>query len=210
MRIGLQTLISPTHDPELIARTLNPFVAALTQALQPNEVVTISHQERHTVDIPIIFVQSGGVEGLFKNIYHEMQGPFIFLATDKHNGLAASMELLSFLQQNQQQGEILHGSIASITQRITDLARVFSTQKQLQGLRVGVIGQPSDWLIASHINPTQIREQLGVEIIDSKAGTSPSHPARSPSSLHSDKAKQPVFCKGSSKSKQRSVKACKS
>ena len=59
------------------------------------------------------------------------------------------MEILSFLQQNKMQGEILHGSTEYIARRLETLAKVSEAKRKLNGARYGIVGEPSDWLISS-------------------------------------------------------------
>ena len=92
--------------------------------------------------------------------------PFYLLTSGKSNSLAASLEILSFLRQQGIKGEILHGSNEYITGRIAILARVAEARQQLTGKKLGVIGQPSDWLISSEADRHAVRERLGIELVD--------------------------------------------
>ena len=76
------------------------------------------------------------------------------------------MEILSYLQQHGIKGEIIHGSTDYIAQRINVLERIETALKQLHGTRLGIIGEPSDWLISSHADKAQVKEQLGIELVD--------------------------------------------
>lgn len=76
------------------------------------------------------------------------------------------MEILSYLTQHHIKGEILHGTSDYITARIEQLSQVARARKQLQGCRLGIIGQPSDWLISSTVDKDIIHQQLGIDFID--------------------------------------------
>lgn len=76
------------------------------------------------------------------------------------------MEILSFLQQNGLQGEIIHGRADYISHRLKILAKVSEAKRKLKGCRLGVIGQPSDWLISSTVEPAIVKEHLGIELVD--------------------------------------------
>lgn len=41
-----------------------------------------------------------------------------------------------------------------------------NVKNKISGMKLGVIGNPSDWLIASHANHDIIKEKLGVELVD--------------------------------------------
>lgn len=122
----------------------------------------------HTLDL--IYVRTGGTEGIFLRMLPQLlaqsQKPFYLLTSGKSNSLAASMEILSYLRQHGYKGEIIHGSSDFIHHRINSLCRAAAARQQLQGTRLGIIGQPSDWLISSHADKDSVRRLLGIELID--------------------------------------------
>jgi L-fucose isomerase-like protein len=87
------------------------------------------------------------------------------LTSGKSNSLAASLEILSYLRQHGLKGEVLHGCEAYITARIQVLAKAEKARRQLQGMRLGIVGKPSDWLIASDVDAAIIKERLGIELL---------------------------------------------
>ena len=63
----------------------------------------------------IIYVRTGGTEGIFKKVFEGHEGARVRLLTSgQSNSLAASMEILSWLNQQGLGGEIIHGSIQEI------------------------------------------------------------------------------------------------
>ena len=120
-------------------------------------------------DLELIYVRTGGTEGIFKNelprMLRQSKQPFYLLTSGKSNSLAASMEILSYLRQKGLKGEILHGSNEYIKSRITTLQQVGRVMRDLNGCRLGVIGEPSDWLIASAAKYRTIEDKLGIEIV---------------------------------------------
>ena len=46
------------------------------------------------------------------------------------------------------------------------LEKVAQARRQLKGTRIGVIGQPSDWLIASQADPVALMDKLGVKLVE--------------------------------------------
>ena len=91
---------------------------------------------------------------------------YYLLTSGKSNSLAASLEILSYLRQQGLKGEVLHGSESYLQERVHALATVAEARKKLQGTRIGVIGQPSDWLIASHADPVALMDKLGVKLVE--------------------------------------------
>ena len=126
----------------------------------------------------VIYVRTGGTEGIFRQVFEGHEGARVRLLTSgQSNSLAASMEILSWLNQQGLDGEIIHGSVKEIANELMryypssvrttpSLVRRFSGRKVLAGKRFGVIGKPSDWLISSSVDYAKARKTLGAEIID--------------------------------------------
>ena len=165
--IAIYTLTSELHDEKAVNAVTQEFLESLSigYVLKGSD-----YSDYGTSGLNLIYVRTGGTEGIFKRILPELQArssrPFYLLTSGKSNSLAASMEILSYLQQHGIKGEIIHGSTDYIAQRISVLERVETAIKQLQGTRLGIIGEPSDWLISSHADKTKVKEQLGIELID--------------------------------------------
>lgn len=129
----------------------------------------------------IIYVRTGGTEGIFKSIFCKEGSlnipdgmPVRLLTSGKSNSLAASMEILSFLNRAGWPGEILHGSAEEIALRLRggftkggkNHVKKYDMGRILEGYKVGVVGKPSDWLISSDVDYAVAKERLGVEIVD--------------------------------------------
>lgn len=119
-----------------------------------------------TLPFGLVFVASGGSEGLFLEQYEKFaHRPCYILTSGESNSLAASMEILSYLHQKGKQGEIIHGSIDDVAVRISQLRKASDAIVSLKGTRSGVVGKPSSWLIASSDNGTEYANKLGIELV---------------------------------------------
>ncbi|MBR6181307.1 MAG: hypothetical protein IKQ77_08870 [Prevotella sp.] len=165
--IAIYTLTSRLHDEQSVAAVTAEFLNSLGLAhtLQGADFSTYG---THPLDL--IYVRTGGTEGIFKKLLPLLQKnsnrPFFLLTSGKSNSLAASMEILSYLHQVGGRGEIIHGNTEFVKQRIASLLKVEKALRQLNGCRLGVIGKPSDWLIASKADSDAIKQRLGVELVD--------------------------------------------
>ena len=167
MKIGLYTLTSPLHDEATVNATSAFFVSEIESALGLGfEFHGSDFSSYGSDDLSLIYVRTGGTEGLFQEIYDRLDGPVLLLTSGKSNSLAASMEILSFLNQKGRTGEIIHGSVDYIAKRIDVLAKVAKAQQKLSGTRLGVIGQPSDWLISSAADTVALSGKLGITLVD--------------------------------------------
>ncbi len=167
MNIAVYTLTSELHDEQAVNGVTREFLSSIdmTGVLKGSDY---SDYGTHALDL--IYVRTGGTEGIFKRLLptllEQSRRPFYLLTSGKSNSLAASMEILSYLRQNGLRGEIIHGKTAYIRQRIALLAKAGEALQRLQGLRLGIVGEPSDWLISSHADKRKVQELLGIELVD--------------------------------------------
>lgn len=106
-----------------------------------------------------VAVLSGGAEALFLKLVDEgkvsLSEPIYIIASGYSNSLAASLEILTWIQQHNGKGRVITEP-EQLNQPIAD--------DQQPRTRVGVIGEPSDWLIASHVEDADALK-FGVELV---------------------------------------------
>lgn len=163
------TITSGLHDEKAVSGLSDAFLSSIF----PEGNYTFCGADFSSfgeLPLNLIYVRTGGAEGIFKSLLPEIrlkyQGPVYLLTSGKSNSLAASMEILSYLRQHGIPGEILHGRSESLARRIALLEKVACARKTLQGQRIGVVGNPSDWLIASAASPLAIKEKLGADLVE--------------------------------------------
>ena len=112
-------------------------------------------------ELRFVLVESGGSENAFLQMYDQISDrPCYILSTLHSNSLAASMEILSYIQSHGGKGAILHGDGLTVARKLKALAQANEGLKKIRGARFGVIGKPSDWLIASDIDEAAMKEKL--------------------------------------------------
>ena len=117
-------------------------------------------------EFALLYVASGGSEGYFLEVFDQLKARHCYILTSgESNSLAASMEILSYLRKHHGSGEILHGEIAQVAQQIRALRNAHQSLNALRGKKLGCIGQPSDWLIASDYAPDTVMNQLGLGFV---------------------------------------------
>ena len=165
--IVIHTLTSALHDEAAVSAVTREFLDSLKLDFAFRGADYASYG---TEDLHLIYVRTGGTEGVFQPLLPQLLAatdqPFYLLTSGKSNSLAASMEILSFLRARGIPGEILHGSPQYIAGRIRFLEQVERARKSLKGLRLGVVGKPSDWLIASGVDYATVRSRSGIELVD--------------------------------------------
>lgn len=117
-------------------------------------------------DFSLLFIATGGVERLVIQHFEQLPRPTILLADGMQNSLASALEISSWLRNRGMKSEILHGELTEIVKRLFVMYNNFKAQRQISNSRIGVIGTPSNWLIASNVDYLLAKRRWGVEYID--------------------------------------------
>ena len=167
--ISIYTITSGLHD-EAAVRSLSD---AFLDGIFPDggyDFKGACFDDFGEAELNIIYVRTGGAEGIFEELLPKLLETgvsyFTLLTSGTSNSLAASLEILSYLRQKGLRGEVLHGSAEYIRGRISQLEKIAQARILLYGSTVGVIGQPSDWLISSVYDEGTILQKLGVLVKD--------------------------------------------
>ncbi|MBQ3669406.1 MAG: hypothetical protein II920_09310, partial [Clostridia bacterium] len=161
--LGYYQIRSPlsAHSQELVYRFISRLQDEMGEVLKQLDL-----REYLEADFALIYVASGGSEGYFLEIFEQIKHRHCYILTSgDSNSLAASMEILSFLNKHGGSGEILHGDIGEVAARITAIRRAHEALKNLRGKRLGCIGTPSDWLIASDYDADAVMKKLGLGFV---------------------------------------------
>ena len=118
-----------------------------------------------------VMIATGGVENLFKRIWSAIDVEMTcsphrpktvtMIADGRNNSLAAALEILTYLGNNGMEGRIVHGTNDEIISAIVEA----HGRAPLRG-RIGLFGQPSDWLIASGVDRDYLRQHFGIDVVD--------------------------------------------
>ena len=126
----------------------------------------------------VVAVLTGGTESQFVQLVNEglidLRQPVYLMVSGQSNSLAASLEILSYIRQHQGVGKVMRNAedtlILDSSKTKVGLILDFTSGKTLikedKTLRLGVVGKPSDWLIASNVNYEQVFQTLNIELVD--------------------------------------------
>ena len=156
MKINILPLVSKLHEKGRIDVETRNLLNDLENHSEHKFNIT-DIEDFYDSDMSLILVQSGGSEGLFLEQFNNLKPPFYLLTYGHNNSLAASIEILSYINDNNLPGEILHGDVNYILKRIEQLSNQ---------IRLGVIGKPSDWLIASNVDYKDALKLHNINLID--------------------------------------------
>ena len=174
--IKVSSFHSDLHRQDILAQRHASFLASIEACL--GEEISVAPIDDYDADLKLVFISSGGSEGIFLRHFNQLKAPYYLLTSGTDNSLAASIEILTYLNCEGLKGEILHGSPEYIADRIKQILEgdthindnqssnyCFSGPVELGG-RYGIIGKPSDWLIASIPEEKEVSTVLGSELID--------------------------------------------
>ena len=166
MTINLITFASILHKQATVRSSHEAILSELEKYFTVNFIDYRDISQLPKDEFSIIFIATGGVERLVMQCFESLPRPAIILADGMQNSLAAALEISSWLRGRGMKSEILHGDFMSIVQRIQVLYTNFKAQRSLVGLRIGVIGTPSSWLIASNVDYLLAKRRWGLEYLD--------------------------------------------
>ncbi len=111
-----------------------------------------------------LLIVTGGSEHLALAATERLAGPVFLLAHAGLNSLPAALEVLACLRQRGRPGRIF--PLEDEGPELALLARHLEVRRRLHAARLGRIGAPSDWLVASAPPPELVRATWGPEVVD--------------------------------------------
>jgi len=171
----INTSFLPVASQFLSEKELQEIVVPYLPQLKKLGCTQIEHTQISTPNKLFYFVMTGGTEQQILNLQIERNRKFpkeeiILLAHPGNNSLPACLEVLARFIQDGKKGKIIYlpdinipfmDSIQTNIQKITD-------NKTLKGCRIGLIGKPSDWLVASSPSPEIVKKQWDTDVIPIK------------------------------------------
>lgn len=129
------------------------------------EMIPGSAAEVGAESVCLVYVATGGTAGLAKAALADLKGPVVLVTIGSQNSLSASMETLTYITQQGKTARLLHGSQDEVVDSICTLVRAAEARRSLRGMKLGLIGAPSDWLISTAVDYGRLKEQLGIEVV---------------------------------------------
>jgi L-fucose isomerase-like protein len=123
----------------------------------------------------VVAVLTGGTEAQFVDLVKQkkidLKRPVYLLVSGYSNSLAAAFEILSFIRQRNGIAKVMTHAKDTVFPDVsetdsltrTPLEKVLKNEKKQ---RLGIIGKPSDWLIASQVDYKQVLKDMNIELVD--------------------------------------------
>ena len=112
------------------------------------------------------FIASGGVEDCVIRNFSILPYPITLLSDGLNNSLAAALEIAACVRNKDMKVRIIHGHTSDMAKQVLLHHKAFAAKRSLKGKRIGVIGTPASWLVASHVDYLLASQRWGVNYID--------------------------------------------
>jgi L-fucose isomerase-like protein len=166
MKIKVLLLKSVLSTGKEYLRECNSYISELSSLIDGDDLETMQVDELEEFKkqpIKLVFISTGGTAATFKKISKQMDGPFFLITRPTYNSLAASMEIMGYMNENNLKGEIIHGSSKNSAKKIEELVKIFSLKSKLNNTIFGVIGYPD--LISSEVDSTLLLKKWGASLV---------------------------------------------
>lgn len=141
------------------------FLDDINNELFDQDFELVENKEEEAL-FSVIFIETGGSEQKFIKIEKTLQRPIILLSDCLNNSLPACFEIKSFLANNNEDCILLFGKEKEVAGALVEISKIISARKYMNDINLGVIGKPSDWLIASIIDYEKAKKIFNVNLID--------------------------------------------
>ncbi len=159
-------LASPLNGPEAVSALTEKLLDRIRGLGIPVEIES-GEPEADPGALRMLLILTGGTEGLALSQLPRLRGPVVLLAHPTHNSFPAALEILARVRQMKRRGKIVF--LGDFPEDGADLQRTLTlmkTRQALDGTRLGRIGVPSEWLVASLPDEKAVEERWGIRIVD--------------------------------------------
>ncbi|MCD6168572.1 MAG: hypothetical protein J7J33_04630 [Caldisericia bacterium] len=157
MRLGLIPLSSDeTRRPIELS-----FLKEVRDFVEKKGIEVEEFKEGEDYDFVIFLVVTGGSERKFLKIHKKFSPPYLFITNKFNNSLPAALEINAYLKGK---GRIFLWDKRSEKKDFVRALKTLKLTEEIKGKKMGVIGKPSFWLIASTPDESVVKERFGIDI----------------------------------------------
>ena len=160
--IRLRTVLD-NRESDIIKEN-DTFIDAINDELLDDDLVLVEDSLHAAFDI--YFIETGGSETKFKELFEKnIKAPVVLLSNGKNNSLPAALEIKSYCSLHDVPAVILIGDEKKICQILKPFARSIVAKRVLEEQKLGVVGEPSDWLIASQVSDEDVYNIFKIQLV---------------------------------------------
>ena len=166
MNINLIPIYALLHKNEKAIKEDLVFIDEINNYLMDDDLLICENAKNPLFDVCLI--GSGGTESLFLKRLKDLKEPIVILSTSKNNSLPACLEIKTYLENSNKLCFLLSGSEEHIANMLKHIATILNAYHSIIDSKLGIIGGPSSWLIASPVEPKKIYDSFKINIIKIK------------------------------------------
>ncbi len=165
MPLTIVTLFSPITPRDTVRSILSRIDRDGVKLCTPEEFLAKSNESRDW-GRPVLFVGTGGTEQMAVDILRDshFSEPVIILAHDRSNSLPAALEIRAYADGIGIETQVIHDSLERLSSRVKTWIGYSEVLQKIRASRLGMIGEPSFWLVASKIEPANVKSRWGMTI----------------------------------------------
>jgi len=113
-----------------------------------------------------VLIGTGGIEQDVIKFLGEsrLSQPISLLSYGRQNSLPASMEIKAYLTSQGLESRIVHAPLEELVQLVSKWSKFSQVEAGIAKSKLGILGNPSSWLVASHVDTHAVQERWGVTI----------------------------------------------
>jgi len=157
--------IYPVSSP--VCKNNNKIIEPLVEKFKSRSIeFNLLHKFNNRSHPFAFLILTGGSEHEVMSLVKKIEDPVLLIAHSEENSFPASLEILAKLSQINRKGKIIllnekEGSFEELKNTI----KIMETREKLKESKIGLIGNPSGWLVASSPDVDIITGSWGPEII---------------------------------------------
>jgi len=113
----------------------------------------------------ILMFLTGGSERIAINSVQEYKF-YLILASRENNSWASATEVKAWMNQHNITSMLISFEDENVIELINNFYSVRNGVRRLHGQRLGLVGNPSDWLVSSVVSPFIMQTRLGIDQVD--------------------------------------------
>ncbi|MFX0211555.1 MAG: hypothetical protein ACFFDT_36595 [Candidatus Hodarchaeota archaeon] len=159
MKIRIIPFFSPITPKQRRIETISLLRVDEEQIVTKEEYIS-KYDPQKTNDKFFLFVGTGGTENAIAAFADQskLKPPIVLLSYEFNNSLPAAMETRRYLEDLGQKAQIIHGTLDELAFSIKLWNKFADIIDKLHTYRIGIIGTPSEWLMASKVDKEAIKE----------------------------------------------------
>ena len=159
--IRLRTVLDDRENE--IIKANDAFIDAINDELIDDDLVLVEDSLHAGFDV--YFIETGGSESKFVEMFDKVKAPVVLLSNGKNNSLPASLEIKSYCALHDIPAVILTGDEKKIASILKPFARALLAKNSFENNNLGVVGEPSSWLIASQVSDEDVKNIFKMNLI---------------------------------------------